>query len=887
MFLCRNLAIGTRLAIGFAPCLAVLLILVALEIKDKAAQVYGAVSSAESIGFAMKIDALVHELQMERGISSGYLASGGVLFGEKVAKRRAAADLALGQINAELAKLNKAMLLPAEATNFAAAEVELENLSQLRSLVDSQVMKAIYIYDGYSKIITALMDYSLILGSSSGEPSALRKLSLYNGLSAFKEEASKERALGAIGFASQNFDIMLHRRFVQVVATEDAAFHLVWLNATPGQRKEIDDILKSSSGRSVLRMRSIIERFPFTQLLYNISAQDWFDAAAQRIDIVKTKQVEVATSLMAHSAQIRAHAIDSLCVAVVILGVLLSLSLFLLHKVISSVVQPLKQLQTRMLCLAGCDKTDISPFLESDENRPQDEISTLAEAFDLMEKRLTDAKLALEHENQERKAAQAALAEINEELENRILVRTALLTESNLKLDKELEERRKIERELQVIAQYDSLTGLPNRRLFTDRLRQAKKRARRNGNRLVLIIFDIDRFRLINDTLGHSGGDLVLQKVADHFREILRLNDTVSRIGSDEFSIIIEDFEGINSLSVIVSKIYAAFKQPLMIGKKDAFVTISGGAVIYPTDGTDQEDLLTKAYIALSQAKADGRNTFRYHSQAMAQSAQRRQVIESLLRPAIAKGDLTLNYQMRISAKTNELSGMEALARWDCAKLGRIAPDEFIPIAEDSGQIIQLGDFVYRAGCQQYASWLKEGLDPGVMAINFSAPQFHQKDFVSWIRDVTLAASVPPENIELELTESMLMEDYERAARVMHELRDLGFLLAIDDFGTGYSSLSQLKKFPFTKIKIDRAFVKNIDNGLEEAAIASAIVTLANNLSMSVTAEGVETLEQLKCLEKLNCDEYQGYYFYKPVSAEEATKILREKHGAIKEKLAI
>jgi diguanylate cyclase (GGDEF)-like protein len=400
------------------------------------------------------------------------------------------------------------------------------------------------------------------------------------------------------------------------------------------------------------------------------------------------------------------------------------------------------------------------------------------------------------------------------------------------------------------------------------------------------MIFDIDRFQAINDLGGHARGDLVLQQVADIFRDILRLNDTISRIGSDEFSIIIEDFDEINSLSSIVGKIYSAFKQPIIIGTQEIFITLSGGSVIYPSDALESEDLMSKAYIALAQAKADGRNIFRYHSEAMAKSAQRRQTIETMLRSTIAHGELSLNYQMRVSAKTNELTGMEALARWESGKLGGIRPDEFIPIAEDSGQILQLGDFVFRLACRQYSAWRAEGLDPGVMAVNFSAPQFHQPGFIQWMHQVTTEAGVAAENIELELTESMLIEDCERAALVMRQLRDLGFGIAIDDFGTGFSSLSHLKKFPFTKIKIDREFIKNIENGREDVAIASAIVTLANSLSMSVTAEGVETAGQLECLEKLNCDEYQGYYFYKPVSAQEAGLILRQRQRVM-EKMAI
>jgi diguanylate cyclase (GGDEF)-like protein len=464
----------------------------------------------------------------------------------------------------------------------------------------------------------------------------------------------------------------------------------------------------------------------------------------------------------------------------------------------------------------------------------------------------------------------------NEELERRVAGRTELLQKANQSLDTELVERRRVEGQLEKLARFDPLTGLPNRTLFAQRLEQALQRGARFGTSVGLMFVDLDHFKSVNDSYGHEVGDLVLCAAGIRMQALLRHTDTVSRMGGDEFTVIIEDVGEMETFHTIADKLVKGFAAPLVVDNKELFLTLSVGIAISPADSLTGAGLMKQADFAMYYAKARGRNGFEFHSATMEDSSRARAAIEHALRHALERNEFELFYQIRVSAETHRPVGMEALLRWDSRELGFVSPVAFIPVAEDSGLIVDLGIWVLRTACEQLAAWRMEGLAPGIMGVNVSARQFRQADFAAVAAQIAFDCGVSPTSIELEVTESLVMSDPVQAQIQLTELRKLGFGIAIDDFGTGFSSLSHLKLIPATKLKIDRAFVISIDTDAQDQAIASAIVAMAKTLSMTVTAEGVETPAQLAQLSLIACDEYQGYLFGKPQSAQAIGDVLRK-----------
>lgn len=525
-------------------------------------------------------------------------------------------------------------------------------------------------------------------------------------------------------------------------------------------------------------------------------------------------------------------------------------------------------------------------FKRSTITPSNDELGDLTIAFDHMVDSLEQSERQLQAEIVRRIEAQSQIQAMNDSLERRVQARTMELTEAKAKLDDELAERKTIEQKLVRLAAYDPLTGLPNRNEFLHRLEAAFGKSKQSGKSIGLIFLDMDRFKSINDSFGHEIGDLVLSEAAQRFRKILGPMDTASRIGGDEFTIIVEGIESKQELQDLAEKLIRGFSAPIMAGSNELHVTVSLGIAMYPSDCSDMEELLKKADLAMYQAKMAGRNGYQFHSEKMSALAQNKLAIEFAMRQGLENNEFRLHYQVRVSAKTNRPVGMEALLRWHSPTLGPVSPVDFIPVAEETGMILELGEWVLRTAIQQYATWQSEGLDPGVLGINVSARQFKQTAFVNQVANIAAEHGVDPKYIELEVTESMLMSDPERATQQMNELRSLGFGIAIDDFGTGFSGLSNLKNFPATKIKIDRTFITNIDEKNEDAAIATAIVALAASLNMQVTAEGVETQSQMTRLKDMSCNEYQGFFFSEPLPANSMSNVLsRGLHYRGKEKL--
>src|SRR6266852_4064878 len=410
------------------------------------------------------------------------------------------------------------------------------------------------------------------------------------------------------------------------------------------------------------------------------------------------------------------------------------------------------------------------------------------------------------------------------------------------------------------LAQHDSLTDLPNRLLLNDRLTRAIASARRNGNRLAVLFVDLDRFKDINDSLGHAIGDKLLQSVAERLVARVRSSDTVSRPGGDEFVVLLSELEHPEDAAVCAKKMLTALTAPHRIAQHDIHVTVSIGVSTYPEDGQDAETLVKSADTAMYQAKENGRNNYEFFRQEMNVRAVERQSLEGSLSRALERHEFVLHYQPKINLEKGAITGAEALIRWLHLDRGLIPPAQFVPIAEDTGLLLPIGQWVLHEACRQARAWLDAGLRPVPVAVNISAVEFRDKGFLECVRSILKDTRLEPHYLELELTESVLMQHAESTASVLQALKAIGVRLAVDDFGTGYSSLSYLRRFPIDVLKLDRSFVQDIAcPETKDAAIVNAVITMGKSLKHRVIAEGVETEEQLTFLQAHRCDEGQGF----------------------------
>jgi diguanylate cyclase (GGDEF)-like protein/PAS domain S-box-containing protein len=443
----------------------------------------------------------------------------------------------------------------------------------------------------------------------------------------------------------------------------------------------------------------------------------------------------------------------------------------------------------------------------------------------------------------------------------------------------DIRDRKRVEQEMQELTFHDSLTGLPNQTLLKDRLSQAIAQAGRDQRLVGVLFLDMDRFKGVNEILGHSRGDLLLKIVAKRLNRCVRRTDTVARLGGDEFVLVMTALNHADDVAVIAQKILDSLARPFDLDGQEIYSTASLGIALYPLDGTDVDALLRSADIALYQAKELSRNTYQFFSQEMNVKTVERLALETSLRRALERNELFLHFQPQIDVGSGLIIGMEALLRWQHPERGLVSPARFIPLAEETGLIIPIGEWVLRQACAQNRAWQESGFPPLRMAVNLSIKQFRQRNLLQTVAQALADTGLAPEFLELELTESCLMENPEETCTTLRELKRMGVQLAIDDFGTGYSSLSYLKMFPIDRLKIAQYFVRDIISDPDDAAIAEAIIALAHSLKLRVIAEGVETREQLEFLRQRRCDEMQGYYLGRPVATEEFTRILEREHS--------
>jgi len=429
--------------------------------------------------------------------------------------------------------------------------------------------------------------------------------------------------------------------------------------------------------------------------------------------------------------------------------------------------------------------------------------------------------------------------------------------------------------EMSHLAQHDVLTDLPNRVLFHDRLTQAISLAERQGKQLAVMFVDLDHFKKINDSLGHDVGDKLLQSVAGRLMACVRRSDTISRLGGDEFVVLLSQVEHAEDAAFSARKILRALSAPHIIENKSLDINVSIGVSTYPSDGQDAEGLMNRADNAMYEAKQHGRNNYQFFRREMHVRLEERQSLEADLRYALGRNEFLLHYQPKLSLQTGKVTGVEALIRWLHPQRGMVYPAQFVPIAEECGLILAIGQWVLLAACRQARAWKDSGFGIVPVSVNVSAAEFGAKDFLSGVRAVLIATGVEPQNLELELTESVLMHDAEAAVVTLAKLKAMGVQLAIDDFGTGYSSFTYLRRFPSDALKLHQSFVQDITADPGDAAIVSAMINIGRSLNQRVIAEGVETREQLKFLQRHGCGEGQGFYFSRPVVAEQAGSLFK------------
>lgn len=443
-------------------------------------------------------------------------------------------------------------------------------------------------------------------------------------------------------------------------------------------------------------------------------------------------------------------------------------------------------------------------------------------------------------------------------------------------ITKEKAQREAHQHVLEYQAHHDALTSLPNRLLFHDRLMRAIEKAKRHNRKLAIFFIDLDRFKQINDSLGHDIGDKVLQMVSDRLMMLIRKEDTLARLGGDEFCILMEELNKSQDASFLAEKILKVLVEPMYIDRRTLYVSSSIGISLYPEDDTDATSLLKYADAAMYKAKEEGRDTFQFYSSEMTELATEHIALESSLREALKRDEFMVYYQSQIDGRDNSLTGMEALVRWNNPALGLVSPAKFIPLAEETGLILALDQWVMKTAMLQFAQWYKEGLNPGRLALNLAMKQLRDKDFIIMLQDMIKETNFKPEWLALEVTEGQIMSNPDQAIIILREISEMGVELAVDDFGTGYSSLTYLKRLPINKLKIDQSFIRDLPDDEEDIGITKSVIALSESLNLDVIAEGVETEEQKDFLVANGCHNIQGYYYCKPMPADEMQKRLNK-----------
>ena len=479
-----------------------------------------------------------------------------------------------------------------------------------------------------------------------------------------------------------------------------------------------------------------------------------------------------------------------------------------------------------------------------------------------------------------RVSTQLALSNANKKLQRHAFELEQLVAQRTVELTREIAEKQKVYEKLHYLANYDQLTQLPNRNLFNERLAYAYKLAKRNHTSFSLLLIDLDRFKYVNDSLGHHMGDLLLEQVGLRLSKCLRGVDTVARLGGDEFTVTLTELHKKEDAAIVAEKIIDILSKPFEIHSQTMRIGSSIGITSYPEDCADLSSMLKNADMAMYEVKNKGKNAYKFFTSDMTAHANHRMELEKDLYNALQNGDLYLHYQPITNLQTQSICGAEALLRWNHPNHGQVPPNKIISVAEESDLILKLGEWILETACNQISIWLKQGYTEMHMAINMSTRQFEEKyDSVALIKNLIQQYQLPKHSIQLEITETLMLEDSKLILDTLFELKKLGIVLSVDDFGTGYSSLSYLRRFPVDILKIDQSFIRDLNLGSGDDTLVKAIIAMGQSLNLDIIAEGVENNEQLKFLKKHDCNFAQGYYFSKPVSADEMELMIKEQRN--------
>lgn len=602
-----------------------------------------------------------------------------------------------------------------------------------------------------------------------------------------------------------------------------------WNQIKPGLPPFLDQLMSMSSDEALIRVGKLISQSEITIIHIQL--------LANKVRAVVNRNSEL--SEFVEQAMLG------------FMAILFLLTVLIAYQVSLSINRPIEEL---LKIAHGFDKGDLNVTM--DESR-RDEFGDLARSFNLSISKVKEATDILNKRSQE-------------------------LSESNIKLNEEITERKSAEERISHMAYYDSLTGLPNRHLLQDRLEMCISQYERHKQITAIIFLDIDDFKRINDTLGHRTGDFLLQEFAERLNECIRATDTVSRqiiydnegstvsrLGGDEYTILASNIKNDRDAARVAQRLMNIISYPFTIGEQELFITASMGIAICPNDGSDVETLLKNADTAMYHAKGKGKNNFQFYEESMNARLMKRLELEGELRKAIHEDELLLHYQPRIDARTGQISSMEALVRWERPGKGLVSPGEFIPVAEDTGLIVPLGEWVLKTACRQNKAWQDAGLPPISISVNISGKQFQKDNFLEKISNIIKDSTLNPKWLELEITENVLMHHAKITEEILQTIKKMGVRLSMDDFGTGYSSFNYLKSFPLDIIKIDKSFIDEIPQNPNDAAIVNAIISMAHNLNLHVVAEGVELEQQQIFLRDHGCDEIQGYYYSRPLPEKE------------------
>ncbi|WP_428825326.1 EAL domain-containing protein [Azonexus sp. IMCC34842] len=840
------------------------------------------------MGTSSAISLLIHEMQRERGLSSGFIASNGEHFADQLGAQQKQTDASLDS----LTSIVREQAL--DKTIRQRLDTGALQLPKLRLRVRQLEISRDYTVDRYTGIIDTLFDLQLSAFGNAIEPSIFRKQMAFIAFAQAKEMSGRERALLSAMLSDRNFSAGRMVTLNSIKAAEAARLANFVRLADQEALATYQKILKQPYIKDAERIRQKVQAVAWRDGLADEgtvvlpSPDAWFELASAKIDAMKQLEDALNTSVNADARQMEGRAQQELLIS----GFLALLS-FVLAGILIHQIQRGGRVAEHQLNLAeAVFSNSVESILVTDadlriiEVNPaflrisgytRDEI--IGQHPRILKSGRHDAAF-FEKVWNEVNASGTWVGEVWNRRKNGeiypALLSIAAVTASDGVVSNytgmifDLSRHKTVEALLNQLRTFDGLTALPNRESWLSALEQMLVNAQRSS-RFSILAVDLDRLKVINDSLGYAVGDLVLIEAAERIKNTLRKYDIVARLVGNRFAVLLNEIAEPQDIGSVCEKLLTAFARPFELDGINVHVTASIGAAIYPTDGSDSNTLMMAAESALYSAKADGRNLYKYYSREMNEMGSLLFKLERMLRFALERNEFSVVYQPQVNAQSGRLVGVEALLRWNNPELGNVSPVQFIPIAEETGLIVAIGEWIMRAACQQVCQWQNElGIEVPV-AVNLSARQFRRNDLLASVQTVLDETGLPSRLLELEITEGLLMTDPIGAIAIMQGLNAMGIKTALDDFGTGYSSLAYLKTFPLNRLKIDRAFVRDLPNNRSDCAITNTIVALGLNLNMQVLAEGVETEAQREFLTNSGCQVFQGYLFGKPMSGEELT----------------